>query len=192
VPDLAVSFLKEFVSKPHEVGAIAPSSPDLAREVVGSVDWDRVAVVAEYGAGLGAITEEILKRIEGRDFFAIELNEVYADRFSRMFPQVPLYRDSVANVESIRDAHGADRIDCVISSLPWAIFSQELQDELLDATLRAMTPDGQFVTYAYLHGLVLPTGRRFRRKLKARFRIVERSRVVWRNTPPAVVYHCSR
>lgn len=192
MPEPAVSFLKEFVSKPHEVGAIAPSSPSLAREVTGSVDWDRVAVVAEYGAGLGAITEEILKKIDGRDFFAIELNEVYADRFSRMFPHVRLYRDSVANVESICETHGVDRIDCVISSLPWAIFSQESQDELLDAMLRVMSPNGQFVTFAYLHGLVLPTGRRFRRKLAARFRIVERSRVVWRNTPPAIVYHCVR
>jgi phospholipid N-methyltransferase len=190
--DQAVSFLKEFVSRPHEVGAIAPSSPALAREVVGAVDWGRVSVVVEYGAGLGAITEEILKKTDGRDFFAIELNESYADRFSRMFPHVRLYRDSVANVESISQSHGVDRIDCVISSLPWAIFSQELQDDLLDATMRVMSPDGQFVTFAYLHGLVLPTGRRFRRKLAARFRTVERSRVVWRNTPPAVVYYCSR
>jgi phospholipid N-methyltransferase len=191
VPDQAVSFLKEFVSKPHEIGAIVPSSPVLAREVVDSIDWDRVSVVAEYGAGLGAVTEAILTKTEGRDFFAIELNEFYADRFSRMFPHVRLYRDSVANIESIRETHGVDSIDCVISSLPWANFSQEMQDELLDATLRVMSPRGQFVTFAYLHGLVLPTGRRFRRKLGARFRSVERSRIVWRNTPPAVVYHCS-
>jgi len=189
VTDQAVRFLKEFVSKPHEIGAIVPSSPALAREVVRSVDWDRVAVAVEYGPGLGAITGEVLTRTEGKDFFAIELNEVYADRFRRNFPDVPLYRDSVANVASIAAEHGVEAIDCVISGLPWANFSDTVQDELLDAMFQVLREGGQFVTFAYMHGLPLPRGRRFREKLARKFRKLERSPVVWRNTPPAVVYH---
>lgn len=157
-----------------------------------SIHWDSVRVVVEYGPGLGAITGEILARTEGKDFFVIELNQAYAERFRRNFPDVPLYRDSVANVVSIASEHGVEAIDCVISGLPWAIFSDAVQDELLDATFEVLREGGQFVTFAYMHGLVLPAGRRFRRKLGRRFRKVERSRVVWRNTPPAVVYHCVR
>ena len=190
--DQAVRFLKEFVSKPQEIGAIVPSSPALAREVVRGVHWDSVRVVVEYGPGLGAITGEILTRTEGKDFFVIELNEAYAERFRRNFPDVPLYRDSVANVVSIASEHGVEAIDCVISGLPWAIFSDAVQDELLDATFQVLREGGQFVTFAYMHGLALPAGRRFRRKLGRRFRKVERSRGVWRNAPPAVVYHCVR
>jgi phospholipid N-methyltransferase len=190
--DQAVRFLKEFVSKPQEIGAIAPSSPELAREVVRCIDWEEVGVVVEYGPGLGAITREILTRTEGREFFVIELNEAYADRFRGNFPDVPLYRDSVANVVSIAAEHGVETIDCVISGLPWAIFSDSVQDELLDATFEVLREGGQFVTFAYMHGLALPAGRRFRKKLTRRFLQVERSRVVWRNTPPAVVYHCVR
>jgi phospholipid N-methyltransferase len=192
VTDQAVRFLKEFVSKPQEIGAIVPSSPALAREVVRSIDWDSVRVVVEYGPGLGAITREILPRTEGKDFFVIELNEAYAERFRRNFPDVPLYRDSVANVVSIASEHGGEAVDCIISGLPWAIFSDSVQDELLDATFEVLKVGGQFVTFAYMHGLALPAGRRFRKKLTRRFRQVERSRVVWRNTPPAVVYHCVR
>jgi phospholipid N-methyltransferase len=190
--DHAVRFLKEFVSKPQEIGAIAPSSPALARQVVGSVEWDRVQVAVEYGPGLGAITGEILTRTEGKNFFVIELNQAYADRFRRKFPEVPLYRDSVANVAAIAAEHGVGAIDCVISGLPWAIFSDAVQDELLDATFQVLRDQGQFVTFAYMHGLALPAGRRFRKKLARRFREVDRSPVVWRNTPPAVVYHCVR
>jgi phospholipid N-methyltransferase len=192
VTDQAVRFLKEFVSKPQEIGAIVPSSPALAREVVRSIDWDRVAVAVEYGPGLGAITGEILTRTRGKDFFAIELNEAYADRFRRNFPDVPLYRDSVANVVAIAAEHGVEAIDCVVSGLPWANFSDAIQDELLDATFRVLREGGQFVTFAYMHGLALPAGRRFRDKLTRRFRKLDRSPVVWRNTPPAVVYHCVR
>jgi phospholipid N-methyltransferase len=188
--DQAVRFLKEFVTKPQEIGAIVPSSPALAREVVESIDWKDVRVVVEYGPGLGAITGEILARTAGKDFFVIELNEAYAERFRSSFPDVPLYRDSAANVESIAAGRGASAVDCVVSGLPWANFPEELQDEILDATLRVLRKGGQFVTFAYMHGLALPGGRRFREKLDRSFSTVERSPVVWRNTPPAVVYHC--
>jgi phospholipid N-methyltransferase len=190
--DEAVRFLKEFVSKPQEIGAIVPSSPALARAVAGSIDWDRVQVAVEYGPGLGAITGEILTKTEGKDFFVIELNQAYADRFRRSFPDVALYRDSAVNVRSIASQHGAEAIDCVISGLPWANFSDAVQDELLDATFEVLREGGQFVTFAYMHGLALPGGRRFRWKLSRRFRRLDRGPVVWRNTPPAVVYHCVR
>ena len=190
--DQAVQFLKEFVNRPQEIGAIVPSSPALAREVVRSIAWDKVQVAVEYGPGLGAITGEILTRTEGKDFFAIELNQAYADRFRRSYPDVPLYRDSVANVVSIAAEHGVEAIDCVISGLPWAIFSDAVQDEILDAMFQVLREGGQFVTFAYMHGLALPAGRRFRAKLTRRFRTLERSPVVWRNTPPAVAYHCVR
>lgn len=188
----SVRFLKEFVSKPQEIGAIAPSSAALARAVVSSIDWSSVEVVAEYGPGLGPITAEILKETEGKDFFAIELNETYADHFSATFPQVTLYRDSVANVVEIAAAHGVDHVDCVVSGLPWANFSDAVQEELLDAMFGVLSEDGQFATFAYMHGLALPAGRRFKEKLGRRFRNVERSPIVWRNTPPAIVYHCQR
>ncbi len=190
--DQAVRFLKEFVSKPHEVGAIVPSSPALARAVADSIDWDKVRVAVEYGPGLGAITSELVARSEGKDFFAIELNEAYAERFRRSFPDVPLYRDSVSNVVAIVAGHGVEAVDCIVSGLPWANFSESLQDHLLDATVQVLNEGGQFVTFAYLHGLALPGGRRFRKKLGRRFRKVESSPVVWRNTPPAIVYHCLR
>lgn len=188
----AVSFLKEFVTKPHEIGAIFPSSRELAKELVSGVNWGSVETVIEYGPGLGAITEELLQYTQDKDFFVIELNEAYANAFEKRYPQVPLYRDSVANVVELTRDRGLDHVDCVISGLPWANFSDTVQDELLDATLEVMSPSAHFASYAYVHGLALKSGRRFRKKLESRFTSVERSHIVWRNTPPAVVYHCHR
>ena len=188
----AVNFLKEFVTNPQEIGAIVPSSVELAAALAGSIDWDNVRVAAEYGPGLGSITAAILEQLDGQDFFAIELNESYAEALSSAFPELTVYCDSVANIEAIAAHHGAPHIDAVVSSLPWANFSDGLQDELLDATMRVLAPDGQFATFSYVHGLVLKSGVRFREKLERRFRIVERSEVVWRSVPPAVVYHCQR
>lgn len=188
----AVNFLKEFVTNPQKIGAITPSSEELAVALAGSIDWDRVRVAAEYGPGLGSITRAILEQLDGQDFFAIELNQAYADALSQQFPDLRVYWDSVANIEQIAVAHGATQVDAVVSSLPWANFSEGLQDELLDATMNVLAPNGQFATFSYVHGLMLKSGLRFREKLERRFRSVERSEVVWRSVPPAVVYHCER
>ncbi len=190
--DKAVDFLKEAVSNPQTIGAIAPSSDGLAQAMVSSVDWERVRVVVEYGPGTGSVTAAILERIEDRDFFAVELNETYAQGLSERFPELTVYHDSVENIDAILKTHGAAQVDAVISSLPWVLFSEDLQEVLLDKMLDVLAPDGQFSTFTYLHGLVAPKGKRFRERLEQRFAEVSRGDVVWRNVPPAVVYRCKR
>ena len=186
----AVSFLKEVVSNPQEIGAIAPSSAELGRALADSIDWSRVRVLAEYGPGLGSVTEAILERLEGREFFAIELNESYARSLQERFPDVRVYNESAANLPAILKSRGIERIDAVISSLPWVLFSDELQQEILDTTRAALEPDGQFATFGYAHTLLMPSRSRFRSKLEATFRDVSRSRIYWRNLPPAFTYRC--
>lgn len=161
--------------------------------MVEGVNWGQVDVVVEYGPGTGAVTGAILERISpDTDFFAIELSSIFASAFEKRFPEVPVYRASVEQVVEICRERGIEQIDCVVSSLPWANFSDNEQDRLLDRMMAALGPDGQFTTFAYIHGLVLPSGRRFREKLQSRFSTVRRSDIVWRNAPPAFVYTCRR
>jgi phospholipid N-methyltransferase len=95
-------------------------------------------------------------------------------------------------VRAICNERGIDQVDAIVCGLPWSIFSPALQTELLEATLSVLRPGGQFTTFAYLQGLMLPTGRRFRDRLHECFSSVERSPTVWRNFPPAFVYRCRR
>ena len=76
----------------------------------------------------------------------------------------------------------------MICGLPWAAFPETLQDELLATILTVLRPGGRFLTFAYLQGLLLPAGRRFRKKLKTTFDRVTTTRTVWCNVPPAFVY----
>jgi phospholipid N-methyltransferase len=85
---------------------------------------------------------------------------------------------------------GMPAADCIVSGLPWAVFSSELQLRLLAAIRDALRSGGTFATFAYLHAAWLPAARRFREHLTSHFETVEESRVVWRNLPPAFVYRC--
>jgi phospholipid N-methyltransferase len=186
-------FLSEFLRDPSAIGAIAPSSSRLAKVITAEIGIESARVVVEYGPGTGAFTGAILQRLApGAVFFAIEQNPQMAAVLRQRFPSVTVYEDSVANLGRLLQESGIEAVDCIVSGLPWASFSSRLQDELLGQTLAALRPGGRFATFAYLQGLLMPAGRRFRHKLHACFSQVERSPVVWCNLPPAFVYRCTR
>lgn len=186
-------FLVEFARNPKTIGAVASSSSALAREIVSDLGIRDAKLVVEYGPGTGAFTG----RIEGMlssdaDFLAIERNERMLQSLRRRHPDTPVVHDSIANAPDILASHGHEpgTVDAIVSGLPWAAFDDALQDRLLDATAEILADGGSFATFAYIHGLLLPAGRRFRRKLESRFRTVTRSPIVWKNLPPAFVYRC--
>jgi len=188
-----VQFTGRFLRRPLRVGAIAPSSDRLADVITSWGGLHEANVVVEYGPGTGAFTSRILARLKpGATFIAIELDRVLCQSLRRRFPEAAIYRDSAANVMTGLRRHGLSAADCIVSGLPGAAFGPELQRSLMDSTLEALTPGGRFVTFAYLQGLLLPSGRAFRRLLLERFPVVRTSPVVWRNLPPAFVYQCTR
>jgi phosphatidylethanolamine/phosphatidyl-N-methylethanolamine N-methyltransferase len=128
----------------------------------------------------------------GARFVAIELNGRLAELFRRRHPAVTLVEDSVANVEAICKKLGLASVDCIVCGLPWASFPESLQTRILEQMMSVMSPHGQFVTFAYLQGLLLPAGRRFAELLPRYFSHVSKSRTVWLNLPPAFVYQCQR
>lgn len=184
-------FLSEFAKHPRTTGAIAPSSAGLARAMVREAGLAGARAVIEYGPGTGVFTEEILRALpEGAKFFAIERNAELAAMVRRRLPQVRLVEGCVSEVEQFAAGEGIERADAIVSGLPWAGFDAELQRMLMEPALRILKPGGRFVTFAYLHALNFPAGRRFRRFLHEHFDSVSMSRPVWLNLPPALVYRC--
>lgn len=187
------TFLKSFLKSPGSIGAIAPSSQALAREMVNWIKFEDAQCVVEYGPGTGAFTKAIQAELnDSTKFFAIERNPEFVTLLGQRCPDLKVYEDSVANVVEICRAAEVDQIDAVICGLPWASFPQSLQDECMEALTQVLRPGGQFVTFAYLQGLLMPAGMRFRKFLPKYFSKVEQSPMVWRNLPPAFVYRCTR
>ena len=82
-------FLSEFVSHPRAVGALSPSSANLARHLVSSIDWGSTSTVLEYGPGTGVITEEIVSQLPTEtQFYPIEISAKFASMLRARFPDV--------------------------------------------------------------------------------------------------------
>lgn len=188
-----LTFLKNFVRHPTQVGAIAPSSPALVRTMVDWFDWENARGVIEFGPGTGVFTEAVMKNLHrNAKFFAIERSPELATATRNRCPGVKVFEDSVTNVVDICRRESMKQVDAIVCGLPWASFSESLQTEIMDAMLEVLSPGGQFATFAYWQGVVLPAGMRFSHRLHNTFSSVERSRTVWRNLPPAFVYRCIR
>ena len=185
--------LQRFLRHPAQVGALWPSSRALCRTTVSEIGVETAHQVVELGPGTGVITREILRLLpeKGR-LLSIELDETLCMHLRKAFPQVDVCHDSAARLGELLKERHLPPPEAVISGLPWAVFPGSLQREILNAVLTNLTPGGYFVTFAYLQGLMLPAGLRFRRLLGELFPEISTSKVVWRNLPPAFVYRCRK
>jgi phospholipid N-methyltransferase len=188
-----VLYLREYLKKPTQIGAVAPSSEELAKVMLDGLDLKNARAVLEYGPGSGSITEHLRQKISPETkLAAIEINPAMAALFRERYPEVLLAEDTVANARMICDYAGIDSVDCIVSGLPWATFSESTQVKFLEEMMRVLRPGGDFVTFAYVHGFALPMSKRFANLLNEYFGSVSKSSVVWRNVPPALVYRCRR
>ena len=190
----AIRFLRAFVERPFATGAIAPSSRHLAAEMVAGMPLGDARTVVEVGPGTGALTRAILDELRPEALLlAVELNPDFAAHLQATLPpRVKVVNGSGEHLDEYLKGCGRESADCVVCGVPWANFGRELQQRLLEGVLRALRKDACFATFTYLHAVGLPYGRRFARMLRANFTSVERSSLVWRNLPPAFVYHCRK
>jgi phosphatidylethanolamine/phosphatidyl-N-methylethanolamine N-methyltransferase len=162
---------------------------ELAEMITETARIQEAHVVVELGTGTGVFTKAILRKLpsNGR-FLGVELDRVFAALTRSRCPGARILRGNAAHLRSHLEAEGLDGCDAIVSGLPWAAFPDSLQECLLDAVVDALYPGGRFATFAYLQGLLLPAGRRFRTKLESRFAEIGTTSIVWRNLPPAFVY----
>jgi phosphatidylethanolamine/phosphatidyl-N-methylethanolamine N-methyltransferase len=185
--------LGAFVRRPGRTGAIVPSSRELARLMTREMGLDTADTVVELGAGTGVFTRIIGERLRrGAVALAFEIDPILASQLEGTVPGVRIVNDSAERISEHLRAAGRESADAILSGLPWAVFSHELQQTLLAAVLRSLRPGGRFATFAYVPAAWFPPGRRFRKMLESGFASVETSPIVWRNIPPAFVYRCRK
>jgi phosphatidylethanolamine/phosphatidyl-N-methylethanolamine N-methyltransferase len=141
--------------------------------------------------GTGSFTEHILNRRQRRSkFIALETNAAFFAHLTGRWGPSSFVRRGAEEFREALDERGVHQVDVVVSGLPWASFRHHRQENILRQVSACLAPQGVFVTFAYLQGLLLPGGARFLWLLKQQFASVERTKVVWTNFPPALVYVC--
>ncbi|MFG2040443.1 class I SAM-dependent methyltransferase [Dactylosporangium sp. NPDC048998] len=185
-----MSIFREFLLHPRTTGAIAASSPALARALTDGLGLERARVVVELGPGTGPVTAAILARMApDARLVAVEANGRLAAALRRRYRGHPVdvVHDSAERLPDLVDAP----VDAVVSGLPWTVLPRPLRTRILDAVGAVLAPDGGFTTFAYVHAAWTPPARDFAAELGARFRTLQRTPLVWTNLPPACVHRAT-
>lgn len=182
-------FLKEFMRNWSTTGAVAPSSPALARCIADSARVRDARRVLELGPGTGALTEAVAAALDSNcQYLGLELNEAFVQSLGSRFPRLRFEAAAAQEFEFHRWLGEGETIDAIVSGLPWTAFPESLQIAILDHVLPRLRPGGIFVTFAYAGFHLLPKGQCFRNLLAGRCESLTTTRTVWANLPPAFVY----
>lgn len=178
-------FLKEYVKHPRNTGAIAASSPQLAKGMMNKIDFNNANYIVEIGPGTGAFTREIMKRKRPSTFLLlIEINEAFYAILQKRYqhdPSVQVIHGSAEKIEEYLMTLHISKIDYCVSGLPFSSLPATVSTNILKNVTNSLTPDGKFITFQYSLFKLAFINEHF-------FKIsVEK---VWFNLPPAYVLSC--
>lgn len=186
------SFLVEFVKAPTRTAAVSPSSTALAAKMVPPIPEHGHPVIVELGAGSGAITRAIQRRLGGRGrHIALELNEKWAALLAERHPEVEVLCADARTLPDLLAERGV-LADVIISGLPWAAHAPVEGGSLVRSLSPSLAEGGVFTQFGYAWSRWAPPARRQLRDFETEFEETATSRTVWRNVPPAVVHTARR
>jgi phosphatidylethanolamine/phosphatidyl-N-methylethanolamine N-methyltransferase len=188
----ALTFFREFVRNPKSIGSVTPSGRALAELIVDSAQILPGNVVVELGAGTGPFTRVLAERYPENPLIALEPAPDLAAALRAALPNVTVAERYAQDLPQILAAEGHAKCHRVISGLPWTVWSEELQNSILDAVCGSLDEEGRLVTFMYVHSQMLPGATKLLGTLQKRFDTVEKSKVAWANVPPALVWIASR
>ncbi|ABQ25781.1 class I SAM-dependent methyltransferase [Geotalea uraniireducens] len=176
-----ITFCKEFLKHPRQIGSIIPSSCFLKRRIVDIAGICSAKTIVELGPGSGGTTQAILRAAPSyARLLSIEVN--------------PHLHSLVCSIEDNRliahlgDCHGLKEIlsmyrlgapEVIISGIPFSTMSNISGTQIIEEISTVLAPGGRFVAYQVSNRVA---------KLCRPFLGKEKMEVELFNIPPMRVY----
>jgi phosphatidylethanolamine/phosphatidyl-N-methylethanolamine N-methyltransferase len=172
-------FLKALISRPKTVGAVAPSSPALARAMARQID-PKAGPVLEIGPGTGVISDAILERgVAPAQLTLVEYDGELARHLAARFPQAQVIQGDAFDLDQTLRGHDTLPFGAIISSLPLLNHPMARRLAYMEAVTRRLAPAAPLIQFSYgAHPPVVPP---------PGFAVV-RTAQIWANIPPAKVW----
>ena len=181
-----LQFLQAFLKNPLKVGAIAPSSPELAAEMLQGIHPDDHNIVLELGVGTGAITKFLRDVIPSKEsYLGLELDADLVKTLNVKYPDMNIICGNAADAYSIHAQLGLGKVRYVVCCLPFVSLPKEISEKVLLEIEKFMDEGCELRIFQYAHGYYLPPAIKLRELLKNRYGKSRRSPLVLKNMPPA-------
>ncbi|MEP6787312.1 MAG: hypothetical protein ABJB40_02695 [Acidobacteriota bacterium] len=181
-----LQFLQAFLKNPLKVGAIAPSSPELAAEMLQGIEPDDHNIVLELGVGTGAITKFLREVLPSKDsYLGLELDDDLVTSLNKNYPDMNIIRGNAAEAYKIHAESGLGKVRYVVCCLPFVSLPKEISESVLAEIEKFMGEGCELRIFQYAHGYYLPPAIKLREFLKNRYGKSKRSPLILKNVPPA-------
>lgn len=141
-------FLWRLFKRPQGVGAIAPSSPRLARAMAMQIPQSTAGPVLELGPGTGVVTDAILARgVAAERVTAIEYDAEFAELVRRRFPHIRVVRGDAFDLA--RTLGDTEPFAAILSGLPLLNFPPDARARLLEQIFARLSPGAPFIQFSY-------------------------------------------
>jgi len=184
------TFFRQWLKNPLSIAAISPSSQYLARQMLAELPPGTRRVV-ELGGGTGVFTAALIEHgIAPADLLVLELNEELHHHLKQRFPSAYVECGDARELPEIVRKCGyaeAGPADAVISGLGLLSMGRTMQQAIVEAAFRVLSPEGCFIQFTYGPTCPIKTDVLHDLHLHAR-----RASLTWRNVPPATVYVFTR
>lgn len=182
-----IEFLQAFLKNPGKVGAIKPSSPELAQKMIEGIVPGPDNAVLELGVGTGAITKFLQEIVpDERSYLGIELDRDLVNLLKRNFPDMTIVRGNAVDAWAIHQRSGVGKIGSLICCLPFVSLPNEVGERILQQVDKFMQQGScTFRTFQYAHGYYFPSAIKLREFMRDRFGKARKSPLIVKNVPPA-------
>ena len=181
-----IQFLQAFFKNPAKVGAITPSSPELALKMVKDITPDENKIVLELGVGTGAITKFLEDAVpDEKSYLGIELDGDLVKSLKVKFHDLKIIRGNACDLGKIHQKSGFGKVGYIICCLPFVSLPNEVGEKILSEIDLFMQKGCMFRTFQYAHGYYMPSAIKLREFMRNRYGKAKRSPLIVKNVPPA-------
>lgn len=178
-------FLRTWVRRSSQIGAVSPSSRALARLMVRSAHPDPSGYTLELGPGTGVATQALIDAgVPAERIIAVEHNAEFCRLLRRRFPAVNIVEGDAFDLDASLTDFADIRFSAVVSGLPLLSFPRAARLACIEGAMARLRPGARMIQFSY--GLAGPLD-----PVPAGI-VATRSKWVIMNLPPARVWTFTR
>jgi phospholipid N-methyltransferase len=181
-----IEFLQAFLKNPLKVGAITPSSPELAQKMVEEIFPNKKNIVLELGVGTGAITKFLQEVVPDKEsYLGIEIDKTLVRSLKKNYANLRFVCGNARDVFALHQKSKLGKVGYIICCLPFVSLPNEVGEEIFAEIDRFMQTGCIFRTFQYAHGFFFPSAIKLREYMETRYGKAKKSPLIMKNVPPA-------
>ena len=146
-----LEFFQQSLKNLKTVGTVTRTSKYVSKAITDLIDARDAGIIVELGAGDGAITQYLLKKMQsGGKLIVFEINERFCQKLRELNDsRLTVIQDSAEHLGDHLNRLGIPQADVVVSAIPFVALPDERTDKILRECRSCLKPKGLFVQINY-------------------------------------------